>query len=139
MSDIARTLQVVTLIIAVIVGLGGLTATVWAIGRVKAIEASIEVLTHANAGLRDANQDLRVKIEHSERECSDRVSRLEGQNQALLDGLGDKLANVVGTKLEQVLGLAAARIVDGIAKRSEDRERRFNDRSSDEEEGESDD
>lgn len=127
MSDVTQALQIVTLIIAVIVGLGGLTATIWAIGRVKAIEASIEVLTIANDGLRDANQDLRVKIEHSERECSERVSRLEGQNQALLDGLGDKLASVVGSKLEQVLTVAATRIVDGIAKRSEDRERRFQD------------
>lgn len=118
-------LQAIGIGVGTVVGVGGLAATIWAIGRVRGVETSIDLLNAANDGLRDANQDLRVKLEMNERECSERITRLEGQNSALLNGLGDKLATVISNRLEHVLEAATTRIVDGISQRSQDRERRF--------------
>lgn len=125
--SVAAFLQIIAVCIGIVVGVGGLAATIWAIGKVRGVEASIGVLNAANEGLRLANEDLRLEMTRSERQCAERVAKLEGQNQALLDGLGDKLAVAIAVRLEHTLETAATRIVDGIARRSEERERRFTD------------
>lgn len=118
-------LQIVAISIGVIVGLGGLAATVWAIGKVRGVETSIELLNAANEGLRTANADLRSELSRSEAECAKAIARLEGQNQALLDGLGDKLATAIAVRLEVTLEKAARAVIDDLAHRSSDRQSRF--------------
>lgn len=120
-------LATLAIVVSVVVGLAGLAATLFAVAKVRGVEESVKLLNAANEGLRLANEDLRFELIRSERECAERVAKLEGQNQALLDGLGDKLATAIATRLERTLEIAARRIVDGIAQRSEDRERRFGD------------
>jgi hypothetical protein len=107
-------LEIVAIVVGLCVGVGGIVATIWAVGRVKGVETSIDLLSTANEALRSANEDLRVELAHSERTCAERLARLEGQNAALLDGLGDKLAQAIAGRLEQVLTDLAGRVVDGI-------------------------
>lgn len=111
--------------IAIIVAIGGLVATIWAIGRVRGVEQSIGLLNIANEGLREANNDLRFDLTRSERDCGERVTKLEAQIAALTDGLGQRLADSIATHLTPALTLALNQIVDGIAQRSEDRKGRF--------------
>lgn len=118
-------LQIVAIAVGAIVGLGGLAATIWAIGKVRGVETSIDLLNQANVGLRDANADLRSELARSEAECAKSIARLEGQNQALLDGLGDKLANAIAVRLEVTLAAAARQVLDDLAQRSTDRQARF--------------
>lgn len=120
-------LEVIAVAIGAVVGLGGLAATIWAIGKVRGVETSIELLNAANDGLRLANEDLRAEHRRTEAECAKAIARLEGQNQALLDGLGDKLAEAIAARLEHSLQRVADSVVDGVAQRAADRERRFRD------------
>lgn len=112
-------LEVFALALGVVVGAGGIIATIWAVGKVKGVETSIDLLSSANEALRSANEDLRVELAHSERTCAERLARLEGQNAALLDGLGDKLAHAIADRLEPVLSTLARSLVDGISQRPE--------------------
>jgi hypothetical protein len=112
-------LEVLALALGVVVGAGGIIATIWAVGKVKGVETSIDLLGSANEALRSANEDLRVELAHSERTCAERLARLEGQNAALLDGLGDKLAHAIADRLEPVLTELARSLVDGISQRPE--------------------
>lgn len=123
--QVGALLTMIAVILSIIVGLGGLAATIWSIARVKGTQQSIEVLNDANTGLREANADLRAEMLVSNNECSERVARLEGQIQALTDGLGQRLAEAIAARLEPSLALVAQRIVDGVAQRSADRERKF--------------
>lgn len=129
-AQLSSTLATAAIAVSVVIGLAGLAATLFAVAKVRGVEESVKLLNAANEGLRLANEDLRFELIRSERECAERVAKLEGQNQALLDGLGDKLASAIASRLESTLEVAARRIVDGIAKRSEERERRFGDPSS---------
>jgi len=107
--------ELVAIVVGVCVGVGGIVATIWAVGRVKGVETSIDLLSSANEALRAANEDLRVELAHSERTCAERLARLEGQNAALLDGLGDKLAQAIAARLEPILSDLARNVVAGIA------------------------
>lgn len=118
-------LQIVAISVGAIIGLGGLAATIWAIGKVRGVETSIELLNAANAGLREANADVRAELLRSERECAESIARLQGQNQALLDGLGDKLAEAIASRLERTLTAAAHRVIEDLARRSTDRQERY--------------
>lgn len=118
-------LQIVAISVGAIIGLGGLAATIWAIGKVRGVETSIDLLNSANVGLREANADLRAELTRSERECAESIARLEGQNQALLDGLGDKLANAIAARLETTLTAAAHRVIEDLSRRSTDRQERY--------------
>lgn len=107
-------LEIVAVVVGLCVGIGGIVACIWAIGRVKGVETSIDLLSSANEALRSANEDLRVELAHSERTCAERLARLEGQNAALLDGLGDKLAQAIAARLEPILSDVARNVVAGI-------------------------
>lgn len=107
-------LQILAVTVGIVVGAGGSLATIWAVGKVKGVETSIDLLSSANDALRAANDDLRVELVHSERVCADRLSRLEGQNAALLDGLGDKFAQAIAGRLESVLNELARNIAEGV-------------------------
>lgn len=112
--------QIAAVAIVVVVGIGGLLATIWAVGKVRGVETTLDLLATGNEALRKANEDLRLELAQSERVCSERIARLEGQNAALLDGLGDKMAHAIAARLEPVLHDLASRLVDGIADRARD-------------------
>jgi hypothetical protein len=112
-------LEILAVTVGIVVGAGGIIATIWAVGKVKGVETSIDLLSSANEALRSANEDLRVELAHSERTCAERLARLEGQNAALLDGLGDKLAHAIAARLEPVLAELARNVVEGISQRPE--------------------
>jgi hypothetical protein len=107
-------LEILAVTVGIVVGAGGIIATIWAVGKVKGVETSIDLLSSANEALRSANEDLRVELAHSERTCAERLARLEGQNAALLDGLGDKLAHAIAARLEPVLAELARNVVEGM-------------------------
>lgn len=113
-------LQIVAVAIVVVVGIGGLLATIWAVGKVRGVETTLDLLATGNEALRKANEDLRLELAQSERVSAERIARLEGQNAALLDGLGDKMAHAIAQRLEPVLHDLASRLVDGIADRARD-------------------
>jgi hypothetical protein len=113
-------LEIVAVAVGIVVGLGGIVATIWAIGRVKGVEASIDLLSSANEALRSANEDLRVELAHSERTCAERLARLEGQNAALLDGLGDKLAHAIAGRLEPILSELSRNLIEGMQQQRPD-------------------
>lgn len=112
-------LQIVAVAIVVAVGIGGLFATIWAVGKVRGVETTLDLLATGNEALRKANEDLRLELAQSERVCAERIARLEGQNGALLDGLGDKLAHAIAARLEPVLAELARNVVEGISQRPE--------------------
>ena len=123
--NVGALLATVAVALSVIIGLGGLVATIWAIARVKGIDQSIEMLNEANAGLRLANDDLRAEMVRSAAECAERVSKLEATNEALTDGLGQRLAEAIAARFEVTMSRVADRIVEGVVQRSADREQRF--------------
>jgi hypothetical protein len=129
--DPVTLLEIVALAVAVVVGAGGLIATIWAVGKVKGVETSIDLLGSANEALRSANEDLRVELAHSERTCAERLARLEGQNAALLDGLGDKLAQAIAERLEPVLTDVARHVVAAVSPPPAPRPRDARTRSTD--------
>jgi len=118
-------LGMIAVTLGILVGLGGLIATIWAVARVKGIDQSIGLLNDANEGLREAYADQVAKASRDAAECGERVARLEGQIQALTDGLGQKLADAIAAHLQPALTIVADRIVEGVAQRSADREQRF--------------
>lgn len=111
-------LQIAAVAVVVVVGIGGLLATIRAVGKVRGVETTLDLLATGNEALREANEDLRLELSQSERVCSERIARLEGQNGALLDGLGDKMAHAIAERLEPVLHDLAVRLVDGIGDRT---------------------
>lgn len=111
-------LQIAAVAVVVVVGIGGLLATIWAVGKVRGVETTLDLLATGNEALRKANEDLRLELSQSERVCSERIARLEGQNSALLDGLGDKMAHAIASRLEPVLHDLAERLVDGMDDRT---------------------
>jgi hypothetical protein len=107
-------IQVASLVIAAIVGLGGIASTVWSIGRVKGMDATLSMLSSGNEALRREIDDLgrrhdnevgRLKEEAElvDRQCAERLARLEGQNNALMDGLAEKIAEAMGRQLHIVI------------------------------------
>jgi len=109
-----------TLLEAVLVVLGivgtavGLASLVWAIGKVKGLELTVNLLKSGNealraeledAGRRHAAELARLVSDHrsGEQAAAERISRLEGHNAALVDGLADRLATAIGDRLESIL------------------------------------
>lgn len=110
-------LQVASGIVALILAVSGALALVWALAKVKGVEASVGILNEANEGLRAANRDLVAQqardrehfqlqlhqqekdctaaIASAERDCIAKVSKLEGQMEAVTGGLADKLVTAV--------------------------------------------
>ena len=103
--NVAALLATVAVALSVVIGLGGLVATIWAIARVKGIDQSIEMLNSANEGLRLANNDLRHEMAASSAECAERVTKLEAANEALTDGLGQRLAEAIAARFEVTMSL----------------------------------
>jgi hypothetical protein len=112
-------IQLVSVTLAAIVGLGGIASTVWSIGRVKGMDATLSMVSSGNEALRREIDDLsrrhdlevaRLKEEadHTDRQCAERLARLEGQNNALMDGLAEKIAEAMGRQLHIVI----AKILD---------------------------
>lgn len=110
----AETVQLVAVVVAAVVGLGGLASTVWSVGRVKGMDSTLAILSSGNEALRREIDDLgrrhddevdRLKheAEKADRHCAERLARLEGQNTALMDGLAEKIADALGRQLHLVL------------------------------------
>jgi hypothetical protein len=112
--ELITLLEIAAVVLGITVGAGGILATLWAVGKVRGVETSIDLLSSANEALRSANEDLRVELSLSERKCEERIARLEGQNAALLDGLGDKLAHAIAGRLEPILSELSWNIVERI-------------------------
>lgn len=90
---------------------GGIGALLWAVGKVKGLELTVNLLKNGNealraelddAGRRHADELGRLEAERQLdlRTAAERIARLEGHNAALLDGLADKLADAIGARLE---------------------------------------
>lgn len=108
------TLELVGAVIAIVVGVGGLSATIWAVGKVKGLELTVGLLSTGNealraeltdAGRRHAEELARTEAERraSEVASAERIARLEGHNAALIDGIADKLAGAIAGKLEAAI------------------------------------
>lgn len=109
----------VAVLVAIVVGLGGISATVWAVGKVKGLELTVDLLKSGNEALRAelVDGDRRHNDElarseaarrASEAAAAERIARLEGHNAALLDGIADKLALAIGDRLEHAITAALA-------------------------------
>jgi hypothetical protein len=101
-------------IVGLILAFAGILAALWAVGRVKGMEASITILNEANSGLRDANADLTLRLMESERICAERISNLEGQNLILAQGLGDTLVTSISDHLERALDRIVNRALERL-------------------------
>lgn len=92
----------------------GILAAAWAVSRVKGVETSIKILNDANVGLRSANADLSAQLVESERICSERISKLEGQNEALLHSVGDSIVTSISDHLESALDRIVSRALQRL-------------------------
>lgn len=117
------TVSLVLLLVGAIVGLGGLGATVWAVGKVKGLELTVDVLGKGNEALRAELEDrdrrhseeLRtVEAAHRahERAAAERIARLEGHNAVLIDGIADRIADSIAQRLEVALRSLGDRIAE---------------------------
>ncbi len=115
------TITLIGVVAAAIVGIGGITATLWIYSRVKALEMTVHVLTTGNEGLRAEIEDKdrqhaseleRITADHraAMSAAGDRISRLEGHNAALVDGVADRIANAIGERLQQSIEGAFERL-----------------------------
>lgn len=106
--------EVVAVAIGVAMSLGGAVAFVWAVGKVKGLDVTIDLLKSGNEGLRQEIGDsdrrhaaelarLEQQLAAERRACDERIARLEGQNAALLDGLADKIAKAIAGQLERLI------------------------------------
>lgn len=111
----AEGIQLAAVIVAAVVGLGGLASTVWSVGRVRGMDSTLTILSNGNEALRREIDDLsrrhdaevermREEADRADRQCTERLARLEGQNTALMDGLAEKIADALGRQLHVVLG-----------------------------------
>jgi hypothetical protein len=114
-------LATVILAVSAIVGLGGLAATIWAVGKVKGLELTVGVLGEGNEALRaeiadrdrrHAQQLKQLEDMHkaNERAAAERIARLEGHNAALADGIADHIAERIASRLESALRTLGDRI-----------------------------
>lgn len=101
-----------------VLAVGGVLSGIWAMSRVKGVETSIKILNDANMGLRSANADLEKKLHDSEKVCADRISKLEGQNQALTQTLGENIVTSISDHLEKALDRIVNRALERMESRS---------------------
>jgi len=112
--DLFAPLEVVLVVVGVVVGLGGLGAALWSVARLKGLDATVTILNAGNEALRAEIVDkerryaadlARMEQRHSsaERSCAEKIARIEGQNAALLDGLGEKIAEAIAGRLDAAL------------------------------------
>lgn len=114
-------LSTVILVVGAVVGLGGIAATIWAVGKVKGLELTVGVLGEGNEALRAeiADRDRRHAVQlknledmhkANERASAERIARLEGHNAALADGIADHIAERIAARLEAALRTLGDRI-----------------------------
>jgi hypothetical protein len=107
-------IQLAAIVVSATVGLGGLASTIWSVGRVRGMDSTLAILSNGNEALRREIDDLgrrhdaevgrlKSEAEITDRQCAERLARLEGQNNALMDGLAEKIADALGRQLHFVL------------------------------------
>lgn len=120
-ASIESTFALILLAIGAVVGIGGLAATIWAVGKVKGLELTVDVLGKGNEALRaelddrdrrHASELKTVEDMHRahERAAAERIARLEGHNAVLIDGIADKIAESIAVRLEVALRSLGDRI-----------------------------
>lgn len=98
--------QIIGGVIAGVVALGGVAAMLWAVSKVRGVEASLTLLNEANSGLREVIVDLEKKesrdregfqrqLHAQEKECATAIAKLEGQIDTLTGGLADRIIAAV--------------------------------------------
>ena len=121
-TSIESTAALIGLLVAAIVGAGGIAATVWAVGKVKGLELTVDVLGKGNEALRAELEDrdrrhgaelaaLSALYATNERAATERIARLEGHNAVLIDGIADRIAESIAKRLELALRSLGDRIV----------------------------
>lgn len=112
-------LQIAGIIVGLVLTCGGVGAMVWAVSKVRGVEASIGILTDANAALREVISDnalkeardresFRLQLHNQEKDCATKIAKLEGQVDVLTGGLADRIlaavnADVAATRLDSRL------------------------------------
>ena len=109
-TSIESTAALIGLLVAAIVGAGGIAATVWAVGKVKGLELTVDVLGKGNEALRAELED-RDRRHGAELAATERIARLEGHNAVLIDGIADRIAESIAKRLELALRSLGDRIV----------------------------
>lgn len=100
-----------------VLGLGGVVGAVIIYARVSGLQTSITMLTTANTGLREANEDgknerasmreeFTAKLHEQELECARQIALLEGQVGALTSGLANQIVGAVTAVLQTTPGAA---------------------------------
>ncbi|NBW13043.1 MAG: hypothetical protein EBR82_33990 [Caulobacteraceae bacterium] len=111
--DLTAILETTSVVVAIVIGGSGLTATMWAIGKVKGIETTVTLLNGANEGLRNALSDerdkrqtmeyeLREQLALQERQCATEIAQLRGQVDALTGDLANRIVGLVASVLEDI-------------------------------------
>jgi DNA-binding transcriptional MerR regulator len=114
-------IEIIVVTVAAVMGLGGLVAVIWSVGKMKGLDATVELLKSGNEALRSELTDAArrhtqqiTRLEHEQREerriCDERISRLEAQNAALITGVAEQLADAIAGRIEAVLDNIADRL-----------------------------
>lgn len=102
------TIEAVGLLVLLI----GAFAAVSALSKARGIEASVDLLTTANDGLREANADLERQIDNDraefrdrlhtqELDCSTQIAELRGRISALTNGIATEIVDAVLLELRK--------------------------------------
>lgn len=77
--DVDDTLAVIVVLVSIVTGLGGIAATVFSYGRVKAVESTLNTLRAENDALNAAYEGLRDRAEDERRTCAEQLAELRGR------------------------------------------------------------
>lgn len=78
-----------------IVGIGGIVAVIWAVGRVRGLDTTLGLLVEANKGLEGAYEQLKERQADERRECAEALADLRGQLAALTGDFGREIAKTI--------------------------------------------
>ena len=115
-------LELAGAILGLALSIGGASATIWAVSRVRGLDITMGLLKEGNEALRAelTDNERRSSAKHAhleqtivtrERACEERVTRLEGQNEALRSGIAERLAEAIGDRLERAVTELASHLV----------------------------
>lgn len=110
--SILQILSVAGAVVGAVTALGGIVSAMWAVGRVKGMETTLDLLTKGEEALRHQLEDSRsqreqerkahtAEIAEERRTCGERIARLEGQMSALTEGVAKQIVVAVLDELKK--------------------------------------
>lgn len=104
--DVDDTLAIVVVIVSVITGLGGVAATVFSYGRVKAVEGTLQLLRDENDALTSAYEGMRDRAAVERVSCAEQIAELRGRIDLLTQQFTHSIAAGVVAAVREVGAVA---------------------------------